>query len=255
MLLCIDIGNTNLTFGIYDGDRLESSWRLVSNHEKTSDEYGLQIFHLMEISGITRDDLEDIILASVVPPLTDTIFQACEKYLGSSPIIIDALTPVGIQIKYDEPLNIGADRIVDAVAANQLYGSPAIIVDFGTATTFDAINENGDYLGGAIAPGIGIAAQALFEKTAKLPRVNLNIPASTIGKTTEHAMQSGLMFGYTSLVEGMVARIKSELSADANVIATGGLAQLIATQTDCIDFVDPWLTLAGLRIIYMQKKK
>lgn len=253
MLLCIDIGNTNITLGTYQDDDLVTSWRLVSNPEKTADEYGLQFFQLLQLAGISNESVDDVVLASVVPPLTDTIVQACIKFLDHDPIVIDANTPVGIEIKYDEPLNIGADRIVDAVAAHHLYGAPAIIVDFGTATTFDAIDHDGGYLGGAIAPGIGISASALFEKTAKLPRVKLNIPDSTIGKTTEHAMQSGLMFGYAGLVEGIVARMKKELSPDSKVIATGGLAPLIATETPCIDVVDPWLTLAGLNIIYKFK--
>jgi type III pantothenate kinase len=172
------------------------------------------------------------------------------SYVGQAPLLVDAGIRTGVRIRYDDPRQVGADRVVDAAAVRALYGLPACVVDFGTGTTFDAVSADGDYLGGAIAPGIGIAAQALFERTAKLPRVELSRPPSAIGRNTPHAIQSGLLFGYVGLVEGMVARFKEELGPETHVVATGGLAEIIAEETDVIDVVDPWLTLHGLRIIY-----
>jgi type III pantothenate kinase len=186
----------------------------------------------------------------VVPPLTDRWVQVCQNYLGCDPLVVDYHTSTGVQILIDNPESVGADRIVDAVAAQQLYGGPACIVDFGTATTFDALSENGDYLGGAIAPGIGIAADALAQRTAQLPRVDIAAPPSPIGRNTVHAMQSGLLFGYVGLVESMVARFYQELGTEMKVIATGGLAELIAQHTPILEIIAPWLTLDGLRLIY-----
>jgi len=186
----------------------------------------------------------------VVPPLTGTFEQACKDYLGCSPLIVDAGTKTGVRVRYDDPKQVGADRIVDAAAAHKLYGGPACIVDFGTATTFDAISGEGDYLGGAISPGIGIAADALFRRAAKLPKVDLQRPPSAIGKNTVQSMQSGLLFGYVGLVEGMIARFRAELGPRMKVIGTGGLAPLIAQETKTIEIIAPWLTLDGLKIIY-----
>jgi type III pantothenate kinase len=250
MLLTIDIGNTNITIGLYSGETLGPRWRLATNHERMPDEYGLQLLGLLAHAGHRPEELSGICLASVVPPLTGKMVEACRRYLGLEPLVLDAGVKTGVRIRYEDPRAVGADRIADAVAVQRLYGGPACVVDFGTATTFDAIDAHGDYLGGAIAPGIGIAAEALFLRTAKLPRVDLQRPPSVIGRNTPHAMQSGLLFGYVSLVEGMVARFRKELGPQMKVIATGGLADIIARETDVIEIVAPWLTLDGLRIIW-----
>lgn len=250
MLLVIDIGNTNLTIGLYQGNQLGPRWRLATDHERMPDEYGLQFLGLLSHVGKSPQDIGGICLASVVPPLTSKVVQACRVYLQQQPLVVDAGVKTGVRIRYEDPRAVGADRIADAAAVQRLYGGPACVVDFGTATTFDAISAEGDYLGGAIAPGIGIAAEALFLRTAKLPRVDLQRPPAAIGRNTVHAMQSGLLFGYVSLVEGMVSRFRAELGAEMKVIATGGLAELIADLTDVFDVIAPWLTLEGLRIIW-----
>jgi len=190
------------------------------------------------------------VMASVVPPLTGTFQQACREYIGQTPLVVDAGVKTGVHIRYEDPKAVGADRVVDAAAVQHLYGGPACVVDFGTATTFDAISAEGNYLGGAIAPGIGIAAEALFQRTAKLPRVDLSRPPAAIGKNTVHAMQSGLLYGYVGLVEGMVDRFRAELGPEMKVIGTGGLTEIIAAETKVIQIVAPWLTLDGLRIIW-----
>lgn len=250
MLLAIDVGNTNLTLGIYEDESLGARWRLATDHERMPDEYGLQFVGLLSHAGIQVSDITGICLASVVPPLTSKIVQACEKYLNQNPLVVDAGVKTGVRVRYENPKAVGADRIADAAAVQRLYGGPACVVDFGTATTFDAISKEGDYLGGAISPGIGIAAEALFIRTAKLPRVDLQRPPNAIGRNTTHAMQSGLLFGYVALVEGMVARFRDELGEDTRVIATGGLAEILAVETEIIEVVAPWLTLDGLRIIW-----
>lgn len=250
MLYTIDIGNTNITIGIYDAEERVASWRIATNHDRMPDEYGIQMLDFLRHAGYSTDDIHGVALASVVPPLTSAISQACQRYLCKEPFVVDAGIKTGVRILYDDPRSVGADRIVDAAAVQKLYGGPACVVDFGTATTFDAISEEGDYLGGAISPGIGIAAKALFQQTAKLPRVDLKRPPSVIGRNTVHAMQSGLLYGYVGLVEGMVARFRKELGKEMKVIGTGGLAALIAAETDAIDILAPWLTLDGLRILY-----
>jgi type III pantothenate kinase len=250
MLLCIDIGNTNVTLGLYEGKTLAASWRLATDHDRMPDEYALQVLGLLALTGMAPQNVDCAAIASVVPPLTDKWVQLCRTYLGCDPMVVTSQTRTGVTILYEDPTAVGADRVVDAAAAFRLYGGPACIVDFGTATTFDAINANGDYLGGAIAPGIGIAADALFQRTSKLPRVELAHPPSVIGRNTTHAIQSGLLFGYVGLVEGMVARFKTELGPDTHVIGTGGLAEIIARETAVIQVVAPWLTLDGLRMIY-----
>jgi type III pantothenate kinase len=250
MLLCIDIGNTNITLGLYDAQSLGPRWRLATAHERMPDEFILQLLGLLSYAGFSREDVQGAAIASVVPPLTGTWVEVCRKGLGCEPLVVDGHTKTGVRILYDPPSAVGADRIVDAVAACRLYGGPACIVDFGTATTFDAISAEGDYLGGAIAPGIGIAAQALFQRTAKLPRVELARPPAAIGRNTSHSMQSGLLFGYVGLVEGMVARFRQELGPDTHVIGTGGLAEVIARETTVIQTLAPWLTLDGLRMVY-----
>ncbi len=250
MLLTIDIGNTNITLGLYQNETLGPRWRLATAHERMPDEYGLQFLGFLTHVGVRPRDLEGICLASVVPPLTGKIVEACRRYLEHDPLVVEAGVRTGVRILYEDPRAVGADRVVDAVAVQHLYGGPACVVDFGTATTFDAISAQGDYLGGAIAPGIGIAAEALFRRAAKLPRVELRRPPAAIGRNTVHAMQSGLLFGYVGLVEGMVARFRAELGPEMKVIATGGLAELIAQETEVIDIINPWLTLDGLRLIW-----
>ena len=250
MLLTIDIGNTNITLGIYRGQEAGPRWRLATDHKRMPDEYGLQFTGLLEHAGIRRDQLTGICMASVVPPLTGRVTEACRRYLGHEPLVVEAGVRTGVRIRYEDPRAVGADRIVDAAAVRTLYGGPACVVDFGTATTFDAISAEGDYLGGAIAPGIGIASEALFMRAAKLPRVELKRPPSAIGRNTVHAMQSGLLFGYVGLVEGIVVRFRHELGPEMKVIATGGLAEIIAQETDIIDIINPWLTLDGLAIIW-----
>jgi type III pantothenate kinase len=250
MLLCVDIGNTNITLGLYQVQDLGPRWRLATDHERMPDEFILQLLGLMAYAGFSRDDVQGAAIASVVPPLTGKWVEVCRRGLGCDPLVVDGSVKTGVRILYDPPTAVGADRIVDAVAACRLFGGPACIVDFGTATTFDAISAEGDYLGGAIAPGIGIAAQALFQRTAKLPRVELARPPAAIGRNTTHSMQSGLLFGYVSLVEGMVARFRQELGPDTHVIGTGGLAEVIARETTVIQTLAPWLTLDGLRMVY-----
>lgn len=250
MLLTVDIGNTNITLGLYQDETLGPRWRLATVHDRMPDEYGLQFLGLLNHSGYAPSDLSGICLASVVPPLTNRVVEACRVYLLQDPLVVDTGVKTGVRIRYEDPRAVGADRIVDAAAVQNLYGGPACVVDFGTATTFDGISTEGDYLGGAIAPGIGIAAEALFLRTAKLPRVDLQRPPAAIGRNTVHAMQSGLLFGYVSLVEGMVARFRNELGPKMKVIATGGLAELVAKETNVIQIIAPWLTLDGLRIVW-----
>ncbi len=250
MLLTIDVGNTNLTLGLYEGDKLNPHWRLATDHERMPDEYGLQFLGLLEHARRSYTDLTGICLASVVPQLTQRIVQACREYLKQDPLIVDTGVKTGIRIRYEDPKAVGADRVADAVATLRLYGGPACIVDFGTATTFNALTRDGDYLGGAITAGINLAADALFTHAAKLQRIDLQRPPSVIGRNTVHAMQSGLLFGYVSMAEGMVARFRTELGDDMKVVATGGLAGIVAQETKVIDILAPWLTLDGLRFIW-----
>jgi type III pantothenate kinase len=249
MLLAFDVGNTSIHIGLFDGERLAATWRLGVEREKFPDEYGVLLTSLLESEGFRREEIQACILGCDVPPLTPTFETVCRKYFRVEPLVVGHGLRTGVRILYD-PKQLGADRIVDAVAAKHLYGSPVIVVDFGTGTVFDAVNEHGDYLGGAIAPGIGIASEALFSRGALLYRVQLERPPSAIGKNTMHAMQSGILFGYVGLVEGLVARFKAELGGDVKVVATGGWATQIAAETDCIDIVNGDLTLTGLRIIY-----
>jgi type III pantothenate kinase len=255
MLLAIDVGNTNITLGLYDGDDLGPRWRLATDHDRMPDEYGITLVSLFQHAGVSAKDVHAIAMASVVPPLTGTFEQACEKYLGQTPLVVDAGVKTGVRVRYDDPKQVGADRVVDAAAVQRLYGGPACIVDFGTGTTFDALSEEGDYLGGAIAPGIGIAADALFQRAAKLPKVDLHRPPSAIGRNTVHSIQSGLVFGYVGLVEGMVSRFRAELGPKMKVIGTGGLAEVIVQETKVIDIIAPWLTLDGLKIVWELNQK
>ena len=250
MLLVIDIGNTNLTIGLYEGDTLGWHWRLATDHNRMPDEYGLQLLGLLQHAGHNIHDLTGIALSSVVPPLTGRVTQACTEYLKQTPLVVDTGVKTGIRIRYEDPKAVGADRVCDAAAVLKHYGGPACVIDFGTATTFNALTKEGDYLGGAITAGINLAAEALYTRAAKLPRIELLRPPNVIGRNTIHAMQSGLLFGYVSMVEGMVTRFRQELGPQMKVIATGGLAEVVAKETTVIQHIVPWLTLDGLRIIW-----
>ncbi len=254
MLLTIDIGNTNLTIGLFEGETLSHHWRLATDHARMPDEYGLQLLGLLEHAGRELADLTGVCLSSVVPPLTGRVIQACREYLRQEPLVVDTGVKTGVRIRYEDPRAVGADRVCDAVAVMHHYGGPACIIDFGTATTFNALTREGDYLGGAITAGVNLAAEALFTHAAKLPGIDLQRPPSVIGRNTVHAMQSGLLFGYVSMVEGMVERFRAELGSEMKVIATGGLAEIIARETKVIHHIAPWLTLDGLRIIWELNK-
>ena len=255
MLLVIDAGNSNTSLGVYEGEELVAHWRLTTVRNRTVDEYGVHARNLFELAGLDFKAINAIAIASVVPPLNYTLKQMAERYFQLTPLFVDHTTDLGLRILYEPASDVGADRLVDAVAANQKYGSPAIIVDFGTATTFNAINPNGDYLGGVITPGIMISADALFQRTAKLPRVDIKRPRSVIGSSTVEAMQSGLYYGYVGLVDGVLRKMLSELEGKPRVIATGGLAPLIATGSELIELVDDTLTLEGLRLVYDRNHK
>lgn len=250
MLLALDIGNTSIHVGLFQGELLLANWRLGVATERLPDEYGVLLLTLLFTRRIDPTDIEACIIGCDVPPLIPTFETVCRKYFEVEPLVVGQGLRTGVRILYDNPRQLGADRIVDAVATIKLYGPPAIVVDFGTATVFDAINEAGDYLGGAIAPGIGVASEALFSRAAMLYRVQLEMPSQAIGKNTITAMQSGIMLGYVGLVEGLVARFKQELGGNPKVVATGGWARAFASETDCIDIVDKDLTLTGLRVVY-----
>jgi len=250
MLLCIDVGNTNIVFGLYDGSQLVGHWRVSTDHQKMPDEYAVLATSLMASGGFASAEIEDAVISSVVPPVTDRLCEMLHDHYGLDALVVGAGCKTGVAIRVDNPREVGADRIVNVAAAYPVYGGPACIIDFGTATTFDAVSTKGEYLGGAIAPGIRIAAEALFQRTAKLPRIDLQRPPKAVGTNTVDSMRSGILYGYVSLVEGMVARFRSELGLTMQVVATGGLAQTISRETHTIEHVDPWLTLKGLRVIY-----
>lgn len=255
MILVMDVGNTNIVLGAYDGKKLLNHWRMGTNREKTADEYGMFMMSLFSNDKIDTDNIEAVIIASVVPPIMYTLEHAIRKYLKRDPILVGPGIKTGINIKYENPREVGADRIVNAVAAIEIYGGPVIVVDFGTATTFCAINSKSDYLGGVICPGIKVSLEALFQKAAKLPRIDLVKPETVIGRTTIGNMQSGIIYGYTGQVDYIVKRMKKEIKEEnIKVIATGGLARLIASETETIDEVNGHLTLEGLRIIYEKNK-
>lgn len=249
MLLAIDVGNTNITVGVYRGDSLAADWRIRTQLGRTADEYGMLLRELFEYSDLRFGDVTGIVISNVVPPTQMELAHACSKYLEIEPFMVDPTDDLGIEILYAPKSDVGADRIVNAVAAYALYGGPSVVVDFGTATTYDAISDTGAYLGGAIAPGIGISMEALFRSAARLPRIDLVRPPSAIGTTTETSMQSAV-FGFAGQVDAIVARFKTELGGEAKVIATGGLAELIARESKCIEVVNPMLTLEGLRLLF-----
>lgn len=250
MLLAIDIGNTNITLGVFDGDALRATFRLTTDTGRMPDEYALAVAQLLPLNGISPDSVDAVVLCSVVPPLTPTFVELCTGYFNVTPLEVGAGTRTGIKIDYDSPRDVGADRVVDAAAAILLYGGPAVVVDIGTATVFDAVTEDGTYLGGAIAPGIQIAADSLFHTTAQLRRVELYPPPAAIGKNTIHALQSGLVYGFAEMVNGMVERFDRELGGESKVIGTGGHVKVVADEVEIFDNVEPDLTLIGLRLIH-----
>jgi type III pantothenate kinase len=255
MLLVIDIGNTNTSLGVYDADKLVTHWRLTTARSRTVDEWGVHARNLFALAGLDFKSIDAIAIASVVPPLNFTLKQTAEAYFHITPLFIDHTVDTGLPILYEPPADVGADRIVDAVAAIQKYGAPCIVVDFGTATTFDAINAKGEYLGGVITPGITISADALFARAAKLPRVEIKRPGHVVGSTTVEAMQSGLYHGYVGLVDGILRKMIAEIGGTPKVIATGGLAPLIAKGSEIIQEVDENLTLDGLRLVYERTRE
>ena len=250
MLLTLDIGNTNITLGAFEGETLRASWRLSTDSRRQSDEYSVMLHTMLPMRDISPKDIDGAIMCSVVPPLTAIFEEVCRSGFQQTPLVVGPGIKTGVRILYDSPRDVGADRIVDAAAAFRLYGGPVIVVDFGTATVLDAVTREGDYLGGALFPGINVGAEALFLGASQLRRVELTAPKSAIGRNTIAALQSGLIFGHVAMVEGMVRRFKDELGADARVIATGGLASLIARETEVFHDVSPELTLVGLRMIY-----
>lgn len=255
MLLAIDVGNTNIVVALYDKDTLIHSWRMSTDKNKASDEYGVLLTQFLSLGGINSSDICDVIIASVVPNVMHSLKNAVKRYIGSDPMIVGPGIKTGMNLRYDNPRELGADRIVNAVAAVNKYAPPLVIVDFGTATTFCAINKNGDYLGGVISAGVKISMSALFEKTAKLPKVEIVKPKDVIGKSTISAIQSGAIYGHAGLVDGIVRRIKEEIGENATVIATGGLAKTIANESQEIDIVDSMLTLDGLKILFDKNKE
>lgn len=251
MILVLDVGNTNMTLGVYEGRKLLLHWRMSTDRNKTADEYGMLFLSLFNYEKIDASLIKAVVIDSVVPPIMYSLERAIKKYFKTEPIIVGPGIKTGINIKYENPREVGADKIVNAVAAYELYGGPLIIVDFGTATTFCAVSSKGEYLGGTICPGIKISAEALFEKAAKLPRIELVKPDTVIGKNTVASMQAGIVYGYVGQVDYIVRRMKSEMNEEnIKVIATGGLARLISSESEVIDEVNGLLTLEGLRIIY-----
>ncbi len=254
MLLVIDIGNTDTTLGVFEGDELRATWHMATVIHRMADEYATLLLNLLYHQGLEKSAIKEVALCSVVPPLIATFEELFQRYFNLSPLVVGAGVKTGVRIRMDNPREVGADRIVNAAAAHHLYGGPVIITDLGTATTFDTVSKEGDYLGGAIAPGITMATEALSMQTAMLPRVELVPPKHAIGTNTITAMQSGIVFGYVGLIEGIVTRIQQELGGKAKVVATGGYADLIAKETRVIDVVNLDLTLIGLRLIYLMNK-
>ncbi|WP_010279329.1 type III pantothenate kinase [Paenibacillus senegalensis] len=250
MILVVDVGNTNIVLGIYKQQQLLHHWRLSTNRTATPDEYGMTVYNLFQHAGLDLADVEGVIISSVVPPLMFALEQLSVKYIKKTPYVVGPGIKTGLNIRYENPREVGADRIVNAVAGIELYGTPLIIVDFGTATTFCYIDESAQYIGGAITPGVGISTEALYQRAAKLPRIELTKPKSIIGRNPVTSMQAGIIFGAAGQVDGIVGRIRDEFGTNPKVIATGGLAELIATESRMIDVVDPQLTLQGLRILY-----
>jgi type III pantothenate kinase len=258
MLLAIDVGNTNIVLGVFDGQQLVESWRLATLRERTSDEIGIWVAQLFEHRAIDAGRIDGIVMGSVVPPLTGTFMQMAQRYFAMTPLNVDSSVDTGMPILYKHPSEVGADRILNGVAGYRLYARdrqcPLIVVDFGTATTFDAISSKGEYLGGVICPGMQISADALFQRAARLPRVDVRKPCEVIGRTTVGAIESGLYYGYVGLVDGVVRRMRGQMGEHTACIATGGLAGIIAPEVDLIEHVDPDLTLQGLRMVWERNR-
>ncbi|MBW2027639.1 MAG: type III pantothenate kinase [Deltaproteobacteria bacterium] len=255
MLLCMDIGNTNIVLGVADRDRVLEHWRIRTEKDTTADELGILIRNLFGMSGLTFADISDVIASCVVPPLLEAVEELSEKYFKVRPMIVGPGLKTGMPIRYDNPKEVGADRIVNAVAAYEKYRSGLVVVDFGTATTFDCVSEDGAYIGGAIAPGVTISCEALFQKASKLPRVEIfTRPGKVIAKDTINSMRAGIIYGYAGLVDGIVKRIKKEMGEPVTVVATGGLAPLICQESETIEYVEDFLTLQGLMILFERNR-
>ncbi len=252
MLLVIDVGNSNTVLGVYRNAELIRDWRIATDKDRTVDEYAMLFHNLFELAEMRFEQLSAVIISCVVPPMLNSLEALCRKYFKLSPLVVGPGVKTGMPIQYDNPKEVGADRIVNAVAAFDRWHCGMIVVDFGTATTFDVVSASGEYQGGAIAPGVGISAEALFARASKLPRVEFVRPAQVVAKNTVSSMQSGIFYGYVGLVEGIVTRIRAEVGQPLKVIATGGLAAAIAEASDMIDSVEPFLTLEGLRILYQR---
>ncbi len=254
VLLVIDVGNTNIVFGIYERDHLIKSWRIWTRRDQTPDEFAIVLANLFLQESLDMKSIKDVIVSCVVPPLIEVITGFARKYLNLEPLFVGPGIKTGMPILYDNPRDVGADRVVNAVAAYEKYKRSCIIVDFGTATTFDYVSERGEYIGGAIAPGILISTEALFQRASKLPRIELVKPKTIIGRNTPHSMQAGIIYGYVGLVDGIVKKMKEEAGGDPMVVATGGLAKIIASESETIKDVDENLTLEGLKIIYYRNR-
>ena len=254
MLLAVDIGNTNVTFGVFEGEELRATWRMATSVNQMADEYAALLLNLLRYQGLETADIKEIAICCVVPPLLSTFEELFERYFHVSPLVVGPGVKTGVNIRFENPREVGTDRIVNTAAAHHLYTGAVIVTDVGTATTFDIISKEGDYIGGVIAPGIATAAEALFARAAALPKVELIRPKQAIGTNTIAGMQSGIVFGYVGLIEGLVVRIQRELGEKATVVATGGYAELIAGETTVVDKINPDLTLIGLRLVYLMNK-
>jgi type III pantothenate kinase len=254
VLLVLDVGNTHIVLGVYEEETLRASWRLWTHHSRTEDQWAVEVAGLLALQGIPRDSVDAAILSSVVPPMTGILASMIERLFGVEALQVGPGVKTGIRILYENPLEVGADRIVNSVAAIARVGAPAIVVDLGTATTFDAISPRGEYLGGVIVPGLVVSAEALFSRAAKLPRVDVRRPPRLIGRNTVHSIQSGLYHGYAAMINGMLGRMRAEMEGEPRVVVTGGLSSVLAEELVGVDLIDPDLTLEGLRLIHLRNR-